>query len=86
MYRDYLPSAWATYYKPTIWEVGFYLGTFGLFFTCYFLFSKFFPVIALAEIKHILKRSGDTQKEKMDEVEKENIKTFADHHAHDHGA
>ena len=62
VYRDYLPVSWSTYYRPTIWEVGFYLGTFGLFFTCYFLFSKFFPVIALAEIKHILKRSGDTAK------------------------
>src|SRR6188474_376160 len=77
VYRDYLPSSWATYYKPTIWEVGFYLGTFGLFFTCYFLFSKFFPVIAVAEIKHILKRSGDTQKESMTGVEKESLKEFA---------
>ena len=65
IYREYLPSSWSTYYTPTIWEVGFYLGTFGLFFTCYFLFSKFFPVIAMAEIKHILKKSGDNYKEKM---------------------
>ena len=86
VYRDYLPSAWATYYRPTIWEVGFYLGTFGLFFTCYFLFAKFFPVIAVAEIKHILKRSGDTQKEKMDNLEKEESEKFAEEHSHDHGA
>ena len=86
VYRDYLPSAWATYYRPTIWEVGFYLGTFGLFFTCYFLFSKFFPVIALAEIKHILKRSGDQQKRDMEEVEKEKLDDFVGHHGHDHGA
>jgi Ni/Fe-hydrogenase subunit HybB-like protein len=86
VYRDYLPSAWATYYTPTIWEVGFYLGTFGLFFTCYFLFSKFFPVIALAEIKHILKRSGDQQKVNMEEVEKEKLDDFVGHHGHDHGA
>ena len=46
IYRDYIPSSWSTYYAPTICEVGFYMGTFGLFFTCYFLFSKFFPVIA----------------------------------------
>ena len=65
IYRDYLPSSWSTYYRPTIWEVGFYLGTFGLFFTCYFLFSKFFPVIAVAEIKHILKRSGENYKKNM---------------------
>ena len=58
IYRDYVPSSWSTYYRPTIWEIGFYMGTFGLFFTCYFLFSKFFPVIAIAEIKHILKKAG----------------------------
>jgi Ni/Fe-hydrogenase subunit HybB-like protein len=71
LYRDYLPSSWSTYYTPTIYEIGFYLGTFGLFFTCFFLFSKFFPVIAIAEIKHILKKSGATYKQGMDVVEKE---------------
>ncbi len=82
LYRDYLPSSWSTYYTPTIWEVGFYLGTFGLFFTCYFLFSKFFPVIAIAEIKHILKKSGRTYKEKMDVVEKESVEVFAHEQVH----
>jgi molybdopterin-containing oxidoreductase family membrane subunit len=85
IYRDYLPSSWATYYSPTIYEVGFYLGTFGLFFTLYFLFSKFFPVIAIAEIKNILKRTGDVYKEKMDTVEKKDsdvmyLETIAEHH------
>src|SRR6476646_671244 len=82
LYREYLPSAWSTYYTPTIWEVGFYLGTFGLFFTCYFLFSKFFPVIAIAEIKHILKRSGESYKEKMDVAERESVEQFAHEMAH----
>src|SRR6187455_3036892 len=86
VYRDYLPSSWSTYYTPTIWEVGFYMGTFGLFFTCYFLFSKFFPVIALAEIKHILKRSGDVQKDRMDRLEGQDGEDFAEEHSHDHGA
>jgi molybdopterin-containing oxidoreductase family membrane subunit len=86
IYRDYLPSAWSVYYRPTIWEVGFYLGTFGLFFTCYFLFSKFFPVIAVAEIKHILKRSGENYKAKMAEVEEESTDEFTHKHGHDHGA
>jgi molybdopterin-containing oxidoreductase family membrane subunit len=62
------------------------MGTFGLFFTCYFLFSKFFPVIALAEIKHILKRSGENYKEKMDELEEESTEEFGEKHGHDHGA
>ena len=86
VYREYLPSAWSTYYRPTIWEVGFYMGTFGLFFTCYFLFAKFFPVIAAAEIKHLLKRSGDNYKQKMDELEHEPLEEFVERHSHDHGA
>jgi Ni/Fe-hydrogenase subunit HybB-like protein len=84
IYRDYLPSSWSVYYRPTIWEVGFYLGTFGLFFTCYFLFSKFFPVIAIAEIKHILKKSGESFKDKMGEEEKESVEEFAHEYAHEH--
>jgi molybdopterin-containing oxidoreductase family membrane subunit len=82
IYRDYLPSSWSPYYSPTIWEVGFYIGTFGLFFTCFFLFAKFFPVIAIAEIKHILKKSGENYKEKMDVVEKQPIEHFVGAHAH----
>jgi Ni/Fe-hydrogenase subunit HybB-like protein len=84
IYREYIPSGWSTYYAPTIWEVGFYLGTFGLFFTCYFLFSKFFPVIAVAEIKHILKKSGENYKEKMGTEENESVETFAHEFEHAH--
>jgi len=86
VYRDYLPSAWSVYYRPTIWEVGFYMGTFGLFFTCYFLFAKFFPVVALAEIKHILKKNGEVYKKKMDKLEAQSPEEFAAEHSHDHGA
>jgi len=84
VYRDYVPSSWSTYYSPSLYELGFYLGTFGLFFTCYFLFSKFFPVIALAEIKHILKKSGENYKEKMGEAEQESVEEFAHEMAHAH--
>ncbi|MBC6491986.1 NrfD/PsrC family molybdoenzyme membrane anchor subunit [Flavihumibacter stibioxidans] len=82
IYRDYIPSSWSTYYAPTIWEVGFYLGTFGLFFTCFFLFAKYFPVIAIAEIKHILKKNGESFKEKMVEEESASVEKFAHEHAH----
>jgi Ni/Fe-hydrogenase subunit HybB-like protein len=84
IYRDYVPSSWTVYYSPSIYEVGFYLGTFGLFFTCYFLFSKFFPVIALAEIKHILKKSGENYKAKMGDAERETVEQFAHEMAHTH--
>jgi molybdopterin-containing oxidoreductase family membrane subunit len=75
-YRDYLPSSWSTYYSPSIYEIGFYLGTFGLFFTCFFLFAKYFPVIAVAEIKAILKTSGENYKVKMTDIEKTDSEKF----------
>jgi Ni/Fe-hydrogenase subunit HybB-like protein len=75
-YRDYLPSSWSTYYSPSIYEIGFYVGTFGLFFTCFFLFSKYFPVIAVAEIKSILKTAGEGYKVKMTDIEKEDSEKF----------
>ncbi len=76
VYRDFLPSSWSTYYSPSIYEIGFYLGTFGLFFTCFFLFAKYFPVIAVAEIKSILKTSGENYKVKMSNIEKEDAEKF----------
>jgi Ni/Fe-hydrogenase subunit HybB-like protein len=82
IYRDYLPSSWSTYYSPTIWEIGFYVGTFGLFFTCFFLFAKYFPTIAVTEIKYILKTSGENYKERMDKVEDQKIEEFAHDYAH----
>ncbi|MEO8770657.1 MAG: NrfD/PsrC family molybdoenzyme membrane anchor subunit [Ferruginibacter sp.] len=75
-YRDFLPSSWSTYYSPSIYEIGFYLGTFGLFFTCFFLFAKYFPVIAVAEIKAILKTSGESYKVKMTDIEKADAEKF----------
>jgi molybdopterin-containing oxidoreductase family membrane subunit len=82
LYRDYLPSSWSYYYSPTIWEIGFYLGTFGLFFTCFFLFAKYFPTIAVAEIKYVLKTSGEAQKQQMGAVENKKADEFAHDYAH----
>jgi molybdopterin-containing oxidoreductase family membrane subunit len=58
LHRDYLPSSWAMFY-PTISDVGVYLFTFGLFFTLFFLFAKFFPVVNMAEIKSIVKSTSE---------------------------
>jgi len=58
LHRDYLTSSWAMY-KPTIVEVGLFLGTLGFFFTAFFLFIRVFPVIAIAEVKSVLKSSGE---------------------------
>jgi Ni/Fe-hydrogenase subunit HybB-like protein len=51
--RDYLPSSWSSY-RPTPIEVGILIGSFGLFFTCFLLFCRFLPVIAMAEVKGVL--------------------------------
>ena len=58
LHRDFLPSSWAMFY-PTWADVGVYLFTFGLFFTLFLLFAKFFPVINMAEVKSILKSSSE---------------------------
>ena len=84
LYRDYLPSSWSIYYRPTIWEIGFYVGTFGLFFTCFFLFAKYFPVIAIAEIKYVLKTNGESFKNEMAELESKNVDEFIHEMHHDH--
>jgi len=56
LHRDYLPSSWA-YFTPTIYDIMCYVFTFGVFFTFFFLFAKFFPVINMAEVKAVLKDS-----------------------------
>ncbi len=60
LHRDYLPSSWAMFY-PTMVDVGVYVFSFGLFFTAFFLFAKFFPVINMAEVKSIIKATGEKQ-------------------------
>lgn len=81
LYRDYLPGSW-TYYSPTWPEIGFYLGTFGLFFTCFFLFAKYFPVIAISEIKFILKTSGESYKNKMNVEDEKSTEQFISEQLH----
>ncbi|WP_338793148.1 NrfD/PsrC family molybdoenzyme membrane anchor subunit [Bernardetia sp. Wsw4-3y2] len=74
LHNDYLPSSW-TYFSPTLWDVMCYVFSFGLFFTLFFLFAKFFPVINMAEVKAVLKSSNhhvyknrDTIKDPFDVV------------------
>ncbi|MSP57255.1 MAG: hydrogenase [Flavobacteriaceae bacterium] len=54
LHRDYLPSSWVMY-SGSLTEVGLFLGTFGIFFTFFFLFAKFLPVINMSEIKSIMR-------------------------------
>jgi len=56
--RDYLPSSWS-YYVPTWVEIIIFIGTLGLFFTLFLIFTRVAPVVAIAEVKSILKTAGD---------------------------
>jgi molybdopterin-containing oxidoreductase family membrane subunit len=51
--RDFVPSTWADY-APTSVELATLAGSFGLFFTCFLLFCRFLPMIAMAEVKGVL--------------------------------
>lgn len=52
LHRDFLPSSW-TMYTPTLTEFMILFGSFGLFFTLYFLFIRYLPTINMAEVKSI---------------------------------
>lgn len=56
--RDYLPSSWS-YYTPSWVEIGIFIGTLGIFFTMYLVFTRVAPVVAIAEVKSVLKSGGD---------------------------
>ncbi len=53
--KEYEPYAWgsktAGLYIPNLAEVGYTVGSFGLFFTLFLLFTKLLPVLAVTEIK-----------------------------------
>jgi Ni/Fe-hydrogenase subunit HybB-like protein len=53
LHRDFLPSSWG-YFHPTIVDICIYAGTLGLFFTCFLLFIRWLPMIAIAEVKGVL--------------------------------
>jgi molybdopterin-containing oxidoreductase family membrane subunit len=52
LHRDFLPSSWVMY-SPTWVEIWTFIGTFGLFFTLFFIFIRVLPGIAVAEVKSI---------------------------------
>lgn len=75
--RDYLPSSWS-YYTPSWVEIGIFVGTLGIFFTLYLVFTRVAPVVAIAEVKSILKYGGDqyieVNKHHYEEVINEEVK------------
>jgi len=52
--NDYLPSSWSDY-APTLTEIGIYVGTLGLFTVGVLMFFRYIPMIAISEVKSVLK-------------------------------
>jgi Ni/Fe-hydrogenase subunit HybB-like protein len=60
LHRDFLPSSWGMFY-PTVWDIGLYVGSLGLFFSLLFLFIRVLPVISVFEMRELItkKRGHD---------------------------
>jgi molybdopterin-containing oxidoreductase family membrane subunit len=58
--RDFTPSAWGMYI-PTRWDWATYLGTFGLFFTLFYLFIRFLPMISIVEVRSLVHETEEEQ-------------------------
>jgi Ni/Fe-hydrogenase subunit HybB-like protein len=52
--KDYLPASWATYH-PTIYDKMLFMGTLGIFLLGILFFFRFIPMMAISELKGILK-------------------------------
>lgn len=76
LHRAFLPSGWGMF-KPTIWDISILMGSFGLFFTCFLLFIRFLPMIAIWEIKGVVGHGAHKVALSSDEDEEENTKESA---------
>jgi Ni/Fe-hydrogenase subunit HybB-like protein len=52
--KDYLPSSWVTYHATWV-DIGIFVGTLGIFTTGVLIFFRYLPVVAISEVKSILK-------------------------------
>ena len=55
--KGHLPSTWGRF-EPTFIDIGIFVGTIGFFFVLFLLYARTFPIIAQAEVKTILKKTG----------------------------
>ncbi len=61
--KDYLPSSWASY-SPTFVEIATYIGTLGIFSMGVLLFFRYIPMIAISEVKSVMKHQKSINKKK----------------------
>jgi len=58
LHRDFVPSSWGMYY-PTRWDWTVFLGSLGLFFTLFFLFIRYLPMISIFELRELVHKTAE---------------------------
>jgi Ni/Fe-hydrogenase subunit HybB-like protein len=53
LHRDFLPSSWGMY-SPRVFDWTMFIGTVGFFFTLFYLFIRFVPIISIFEVRTLL--------------------------------
>ncbi len=61
LHRDYIPSSWGMYY-PTRWDWFIFVGSIGLFFTLFYLFIRFLPMISIFEMRDLVHKTAEEAK------------------------
>jgi len=56
--REYDPYSWGTY-SPSAVEIGITIGSFGMFFTLFLIFTKLLPVLSVTELKERAESPAD---------------------------
>ena len=52
LHRDFLPSSWGLF-EFTFFDIGAVIGSFGLFFTLFLLYTRLLPAISISEVKPV---------------------------------
>jgi Ni/Fe-hydrogenase subunit HybB-like protein len=58
LHREFVPSKWDMFY-PTRWDWATYAGTIGLFFTLFYLFIRFLPMISIVEVRSLVQETNE---------------------------
>jgi len=63
LYEDFLPSARGMFW-PTFWDIAFLIGSIGLFFFMFLLFTRLLPMLSMFELRKLLaaRRRAETQR------------------------
>jgi Ni/Fe-hydrogenase subunit HybB-like protein len=58
LHRDFLPSSWGMFY-PTLTDFELLFGTVGLFFTLFYLFIRYLPMISIFEMRELVHKTAE---------------------------